>query len=457
MDDVPDMEVDIMKNKKIFKRITAMMTLLTLAFLLPAGNLYQYNVQAATNDRKYISEIKLYISNGAVIESAQKWCDDQSENKDKDKENDWKVIEGDINEGAGGMSGKNVGVFICYRTTTDPDEAIRDMAVMNEKGNYSEGAYDRLLSEQKDMYMDMVKDMKEMLEEYKTNYEKKIPTAVKAHDFLNGYVEDDSKEPLGDLLLHVTDEKLAELLLQMNGNVVLTIQQQLASACDTGKSTWLDRMEQIGSFSGLRKQFLKAYNKNASKADAALRAKYHDKAVLILECWDDLHQHFDNINKFIKKNNLDKLTDEELEKWTSENFDDDNGFVFTQEFSTLMALAEYNYITDETDESKDGSLLDYFSQEKKDFVGNNIRKLYPLAACLSDGQIAALSENVSLFNILQDALGAGLYNNYKSGMGATIKEKVNSEEKKSIEKINDYIDETVEDWNGGGKICVYEG
>ena len=70
----------------------------------------------------------------------------------------------------------------------------------------------------------------------------KVPMAVNAHDFLNAYIDDDSNELLGDLLLTVEDDKLAEILLQTNGVVLLTIQQMLASACDTGKNTWIDRM-----------------------------------------------------------------------------------------------------------------------------------------------------------------------------------------------------------------------
>ncbi|MBR1874155.1 MAG: hypothetical protein IJ807_04565 [Eubacterium sp.] len=96
---------------------------------------------------------------------------------------------------------------------------------MNEKGNYSEGSYQRILKEQKQFYTDMVSDMKVMLEDYRYNVNRGFDTALQAQKLLNGYVEDDSGVRLGNLLMDISDEDLATLLLQANGQVVLMIQQ----------------------------------------------------------------------------------------------------------------------------------------------------------------------------------------------------------------------------------------
>ena len=37
---------------------------------------------------------------------------------------------------------------MCYQKTADADEAVTDLAVMNEKGNYSEGTYEQMLKDQ---------------------------------------------------------------------------------------------------------------------------------------------------------------------------------------------------------------------------------------------------------------------------------------------------------------------
>ena len=231
----------------MIKRITAIFMALTLVFLVPGGHLTEQKAQAATARKTYIKELKVFTKEGGTEDDAKNWCAEQKENKDDGKENDWEVIPGNLNEAASGALKKEVGIFLCYKTTTDPDEAVTDIAVMNEKGNYSEGAYEQILKEQKDMYKDMIDDMKGMLEEYRANYKKELQTAVQAHDFMNGYIEDDSGKLLGDFLLDVTDDDLAGALLQANGQVVLMMQEQLAYACDTGKSTWLDRMEKLGS------------------------------------------------------------------------------------------------------------------------------------------------------------------------------------------------------------------
>ncbi len=445
---------------RIFKRGVALMLSAVLGISLITQPLCKQSASAASTNKKYISEVKLYVTKGAKdVSGLHKWCESQEENKDKDPDNDWYPIDLNINEGASGISGNEIGVYLCYKTTTDPKKAIRDMAVMNEKGNYSEGEYERLVNDQKDMYTDMVKDMKEMLEEYRKNYDNKIPMAVKAHDFLNAYIEDDSGKALGDFLLDVSDENLASVFLQMNGNVLLTLQQQIASACDTGKKTWLDRMVSLGSYTGLRKQFLKAYNNNAVKADKALKAKYHEKALIIYECWNDLHQHFDTMSKFVKKYEIDKMTDEECEKWIKENLDEGQGFAFAQESAAMTALAGYKYKSEGVrEDGSDGeTLLDYFYQDKSDFEGTDIKYLYPLAASLSDGQLAAVNETVSLFNILQDALGANIYNDYKSGQGADVMSAATDEEKEEVDEIKDYVDEKIDEWNDADKISVYEG
>ncbi|MBQ6538317.1 MAG: hypothetical protein IJL75_05375, partial [Eubacterium sp.] len=222
--------------RPVLKRAIAACMMTVMAFMLPATPIYQSGdgvSRAATvkSDATYISETKLFIKKGGSAGDAKAWCESQGDG--------WQVLDGDLNAGASGAFAKDTGVFLCYRTTTDPAEAITDLAVMNEKGDYSEGEYERLLKEQKEQYMDMVKNMKSMLNEYRENYKNQMPMAVNAHDFLNAYIDDDSNELLGDLLLTVEDDKLAEILLQANGVVVLTIQQQLASACDTGKNTWL--------------------------------------------------------------------------------------------------------------------------------------------------------------------------------------------------------------------------
>ena len=434
-------------SKSLFKGMVAVLLVLLTVFLLPV-NIIGTTADAAAKKTLYVKELKLYIKDGAELEDVQKWCDDQKENKDSDSTNDWHVIDGDLNDGAAGTFKSDMDVYLCYKTTDDPSKAVRDMAVMNEKGNYSEGAYETLLKEQKDVFNDIVSDMKEMLEEYRANYKNKVPVAVKAHDFLNGYIEDDSKKLLGDLLLDISDEDLAEVLLQANGKVVLTVQRQIASACDTKKTTWLDRMEKLGSFSKLRKQYIKAYNNNTSKADKALDKEYHDKALALADIWEDLYIHVKNAKKFIDQYGLAEMTKEEFQKWMENNSGDDQEFAKLEELSILQALEKYKY--------GDSSLLVYFNRSEED-IRANLKELYPLAASLSEGQFCALNETVSLFGLAQDAMGADIYNNYESSKTNKMKEDLSSSEENTLDDMVKLVDDKVDEWADGEKTSIYEG
>ena len=427
-------------RRSIFKRGLAICMMTVMSFLLPATPLYQGVSRAATvkTDASYISEVKLYVKKKGTLEDAMNWCKSQNDG--------WQVIKGDLNSGASGAFTKDVGVFFCYKTTTDPDEAITDLAVMNEKGNYSEGEYERLLKEQKDRYMDMVNNMKGMLTEYRTNFKNGVPMAVKAHDYLNAFIDDDSNTLLGDLLLDVDDEKLSEILLQANGIVVLTIEQQLASACDTAKTTWLDRMVKLGSYDGLKN----AFSKNIQSGDIikTLDKQYSEKAQVILDNWDDIKTRIDHISYFVE--DLSKHpTKEEFDQWVGDMDVTGGEFASYEEFLSLAALTDYSY--------GGKTLFDFFKKSRAEIEKEGLELLYPMAASLTDGQLCALRESVGLFAIMQDALGANIYNNYNAGKSAEIRETASDEEKQGIQEIVDSIDNITDVANGTEKLSIYDG
>ena len=448
-----------MRSKRsMWKRGLAVCMMCVMAFMFSASPLYESHVQAAEANagKEYIKELRLFITQkNNSLNEAEKWCAEQGDG--------WQVFEGEdpqgkldsdlatnLNVGASGAGSINsCAVYLCYRTTTDPKEAITDIAVMNEKGNYSEGAYERILKDQRDKYKDMVNDMKTMLTEYRTNYNNKVPTAVTAHDYLNNYKEDDSGKLLGDLLLDISDDNLTELLLQANGKIVLFIEQQLAAACDTGKSTFLDRMTKLGGYDGLRKKFLTAYNNDATKADRALKENYAEKANTIYECWNDVHNHIDNVKQKMVKYGISDMTKEQYNQWLLDNVKDSQIVVMKQEFDLIISLASYKY--------GNGTLMDFFGKPQSDFQGDNIKELYPIVACLSKGQFAGLSQCVSLFSILADSLGAAIRNDYKTGESAKLLANATSEEKQVIEDSKKQIDEVAKEVAKQEPGSVYEG
>ena len=431
-------------NTSLWKRGTAVVLMFVLAFLLSTSPIYESRVQAASvkSGGEYISEVKLFVKKDGSFADAESWCKQQGEG--------WKVLSGDqqgnLNSGAAGAFTSDVGVFFCYRTTTNPEEAITDLAVMNEKGNYSEGDYEALLKKQKETYIDMVKNMKGMIEEYRKNYEAKVPMAVKSHDYLNAYKDDDSGELLGDILLKADDDKLAEILLQCNGMVVLAMQEKLASACDTAKTTWLDRMSKLGSYDKLKSAFSK--NMSSNNIEKELDARYKETATLILDHWDDLHKHFEDASAFEEKNGLKDATKEQLDAWAAELEPTDPGMLSFQELMTLTALGGYKY--------GDKSLLYFFSKTKEQVLKDGIETLYPMAACLKNGQICALHESLDIFRLIQEAEAATIVNKNDSAIMTEIKKEAKDGEISDVKEEIDKVDQMVADL-GEKKISIYEG
>ncbi|MCR5587056.1 MAG: hypothetical protein K6F77_05945 [Lachnospiraceae bacterium] len=441
---------------KITKRSFALFMVLVMTLLLPANRLTGKVAFAAENNTAYIKELKLFVKTHGDIKDAQSWCDSQSANKDDDKSNDWCVIPGNLNEGASGALKKEVAVFMCYQKTSDVKEAVRDIAVMNEGGNYSVGEYEYFLNEQKDMYADLVSDMQDMLKEYRTNYSNSVPTAVKAHDFLNTYVEDDSGKKLGDLLLDISDADLATMLLQANGQVVIVIQEQLTNACDTNETTWLDRMSKIGSYEKLKKKFMVSYNLDSKKAVAAMDQKYKNNANLIVNNWDDIYKHFESIKDYMEKNEINEMSDDELSDWiakkSEENTEDPELNSFIVESALMNSMAAYKY--------GDASIMNFFSQEVSVFNGDNIRLLYPIVASLTEGQISSLNQTVSFYTIMMSAISSTAINCTGVGMSAKYDE-LDKEETKEFkedkEEISDLEENYKEIFQETDPISVYEG
>ena len=265
---------------KMTKRFIAGILAFAMAFVLPGVHMSAAEKQKTV----YIKDFKLYIDEGDIksyvtenedSSKAQKWFEDKG----------YTMIEGNLNSEASGMLKKNVAVYLGYSTTTDRKEAVTDIAVMNERGNYSVGEYEKIIKEQKKMYDDMVSDMKAMLEEYRKNVNDGVPTALQSKEFLNGYIDDDTKTKLGDLLMTISDEKLGTILMQANGQVVMAMQESLSYACDTAKTNWLDRMTKLGSYEALEKKAYKACNNDITKANKLLDKKYKEDALTLANIW----------------------------------------------------------------------------------------------------------------------------------------------------------------------------
>lgn len=112
--------------KSLTRTLAAFLAVLT-AVLSPTILFGQNKASAASAKTKYIKNIVVFAETGADSGDAENWCKKKPENQDSDPNNDWGVFSGDLDDGATGDLKKGVGVYLCYQTTTNVKEAIRDL------------------------------------------------------------------------------------------------------------------------------------------------------------------------------------------------------------------------------------------------------------------------------------------------------------------------------------------
>ena len=255
--------------RKILKKSLAVVLAAVVMSVTP---LYDAMPSAAENVKsggKYISDVRLVYgdSERAALNNAY----------NLQKKEGYTFLGGDnpydLNKDAGTKSLLKKGandrvVYMAYKTTDDPTEAITDMAVMNMNGGYSINDYYALLEK----YMDskvvpFLNNFINALEEYRDNYFKKgknTPGHIRAdyvRQMLNKLTDDDTGMPMGDLLLNKTRYEMGEkqleslseeeqkkhadiltILTQASGYATLTIETLITKASDSADTSWLERM-----------------------------------------------------------------------------------------------------------------------------------------------------------------------------------------------------------------------
>ena len=358
-----------------------------------------------------------------------------------------------LNDGAGSKSALKKGannktILLGYKTTTNPREAITDLAVMNMNGGYSTDDYDLLMKTQMDSQIKpFVDDFLSAIIEYRANYRKSKNTAGfkradLARRMLNRFTDDDTGgQPIGDLLLNKTKYEMGDdaynrlsdsekkkhldiltMLMEGNGKAVLAIESYLSQATDTSEDSWLDRMQKT-NIDELIDEVKKENRRLTTRADvyAELDKKYYDTALKLKKKWDESAELFSEADELgeeaIESAEERENTVEELKEET-ENLDPEKDLVGAVETITetqteqmkaandvmkLKISALSDYLSDV--QYEDGTMLDFFSEESSDNK-KEIRALYPMVASLSAGQISGL-DFLSISDLLTIAVSDG--------------------------------------------------
>ncbi len=282
--------------------------------------------------------------------------------------------------------------FIGYKTTTDPQKAVTDIKVMNMNGKYSYSDYDVMLRKQAAAIEESMDAIAVLIEEFRTNYNAGKLTAIHCYEILNKFYNDDEETYMGDFLLDCSlepggREKLNNVFLQGNGEIVLAIQQALAMGSDTNDDTFIDRLEKL-DYEKLVDSYTEQYGtRKAAITNIAL--DYDDVASGLLDTWDDFRSYLLNI----ERNNavLSAETKEEMAALTAEM---DEGELT----NNIVDVFVYDYLA--SIPYGEGTMLDYFCQKSED---TDIEDIYPFVASLSEGQRANV-QSISVYTLVEKAI-----------------------------------------------------
>ena len=216
-----------MKNKprNIYTRI------LSLVLCVVMFSLLVLNVFASeqTVEKQYVKDVKLVYA----------------ESKDEAKKSvpdGYEFLEYNLNEG----TDEDTKVYLAYSTTTNPDEAVTDIKMMNMKGGFVLSDYEEQMKDINDNVKNLANDVKIASELFAENYFKGTLGAKAAYRALSAFtLEEDGGQTLADYLIYgnVEDIFYVKFVLNAHQNVLSAVISALTMAVQgEAGNTWLDRL-----------------------------------------------------------------------------------------------------------------------------------------------------------------------------------------------------------------------
>lgn len=204
-----------------------------LSLIIATGFSLGVFAQAKSSEKTYVKDVKLIYA----------------QTKDEAKPYvpaGYTLIDSNINKGT---EDEEYGVYMAYSTTTNPDEAITDIKMMNMKGGFVLSEYENQLKDVKESVKRLADDVKLAVKMFTKNYVKGTYGAMAAYKALNAFTVDEANNQcLGDYLIYgnPTDEFYIKFVLNAHQNVLSAVLSALAMAVqgDPG-NTWLDKLTKI--------------------------------------------------------------------------------------------------------------------------------------------------------------------------------------------------------------------
>jgi len=382
-------------------------------------------VQAADSGKgKYVKDV--FIAYGEKKEDAEEWL----------RNHGWEPV-CDLNAGKSSSAAgiHNAVAVLGIRRTSDPNEAITDMATMFMKGGYSFDDYESLVKEKKADIEEFINTFVPALEEYRDNYagrgsEGGKKRAQMAHDILNKffdgdpndkYAVNDTGKPLGDLLLNKTKTEIGEdaynalsaeqkkntadleqIILESSGPAIRIIEQTLALATDTANDSWLQRLDGLSGTELVKRiaEFVpeaEGQNLAPSAAMTLLASHFEDYSKLLAAEWLDVHEDIVWFEEYCDEHDLwpeeNEIYSSKIEPYFASLAEEDEGRYY-EESGRFQIVNTYYYVLKGIDYSGEwGDTLYDFLRPEDEYAdySKEYNFFAPLAAVLSKGQRAALT------------------------------------------------------------------
>lgn len=194
-------------------------------------------------------------------------------------------------------------VYLVYKTSSNVDDALTDLAIMHMNGNFTMGNYEQILSENMAHFAKIAQDYRVIAAAFAESYAAGNVNALTAYRQLNLYYieENGVKTYMGDYMLNFPsdDESFAEILFRGNLNIIANLRGLMSMAIGNGVNNLSDRIAA-------------AYAKAETDPSVYSIAAYQEAAKAILEDLVEMKKDINNLESEIAKiDQSTTLTDEQ--------------------------------------------------------------------------------------------------------------------------------------------------
>ena len=328
-----------MKNLKN-KVISCVLAAVTAFGVSTAFKKYEPVTAYAASNEQFLSEVALVYEDS--VEDAQAAI----------AGTDWKLYDKDLNPNADYIF--DDGVYLIYKTSTNVEDAITDLRVMDMYGGYSTTNYKQQLEESRSQYMQAISDLRVATDEFKTLYDEGDDMAELAYRQMNYYKDvrtengTETDMLMGDFFLNMPkDEQIVQVMMEGNGIIVSNLISLIA----------------VGISGASGETLSTRIAENYAIKDSLTDEEYHESAKSLAKSFETIKAKLIRFDALKEEYNFEDgdMTEEE--------------YVFLTEYATIADLM---------------TIIQFGETTLADFIKGTwtTKDLYPIVAAFTPGQKA---------------------------------------------------------------------